>query len=136
MLASARDIIIATPSIIETAASKLEGNGSLITPEVVYATKSLQLKQWVYLRDTKTYSVFLDPTGKAAYAVLGLTNRLRDIPGGSGVSFRTGLVEYSGHFVCYGIVSNFAWLGPNQFGRLAVAEWSLFKADQPFTGNW
>ena len=113
MLAAARDITIATPSIIETAASKLESSGSPVPPEVVYATKSLQLKQWVYLRDTKTYSIFLDPNGKAAYAVLGLTNRLRDILGGSGVSLRTGLVEYSGHFVCDGIISNPAWLGPN-----------------------
>lgn len=113
MLAAARDITIATPSIIESAASKLEDSGSPVPPEVVYAIKSLQLKQWVYLRDTKTYSVFLEPAGKAAYAVLGLTNRVRDLLGGSGVSFRTGLVEYCGRFVCDGIVSNPVWLGPN-----------------------
>jgi hypothetical protein len=113
MLATARDITIATPSIIETAASKLKGCGSPVPPEVISAIKSLQLKQWVYLRDTKTYSVFLEPSGKAAYAVLGLTNRLRDLLGGSGVSLRTGLVEYSGRFVCDGIVSNPVWLGPN-----------------------
>jgi hypothetical protein len=113
MLAAARDITVATPSIIESAASKLEDSGSPVPPEVVKACKSVQLKQWVYLRDTKTYSVFLEPTGKAAYAVLGLTNRVRDLLGCSGVSFRAGLVEYSGHFVCDGIVSNPVWLGPN-----------------------
>jgi hypothetical protein len=113
MLAVARDIAVAKPSIIESAASRLEDSGRPVPPEVLYAIKSLKLKQWVYLRDTKTYSVFLEPTGKAAYAVLGLTNRLRDVLGGSGVSFRTGLVEYSGRFVCDGIVSNPVWIGPN-----------------------
>ncbi|MCF8149688.1 MAG: hypothetical protein K9K30_00110 [Burkholderiaceae bacterium] len=113
MLAAARDITIATPSIIGTAAARLERKGRPVPPEVVCAIKSLQLKQWVYLRDTKTYSVFLEPTGNSAYAVLGLTNRLRDLLGGSGVSLRTGLVKYSGRFVCDGIASNPVWLGPN-----------------------
>lgn len=124
MLATARDITIATPSIIESAASRLEDRGSPVHPDVIYAIQSLQLKQWVYLRDTKTCSVFLEPTGNAAYAVLSLTNRLRDILGGSGVSFRTGLVEYSGRFVCNGILSSPVWLGPNYrkdfSARLAV----------------
>jgi hypothetical protein len=113
MLDSARDVTIASPSIIDVAASELERKGSPVPLEVVCAIKSLQLNQWVYLRDTTTYSVFLDPSGKDAYAVLGLTDRLRDILGGSGVSVRTGLVEYSGRVVCDGIVSNLVWLGSN-----------------------
>jgi hypothetical protein len=131
MLAAARDITIATPSIIESAASKLEDSGSPVPPEVVHAIKSLQLKQWVYLRDTKTYSVFLEPTGKAAYAVLGLTNRVRDLLGGSGVSFRTGLVEYCGRFVCDGIVSNPVWLGPN-YRKDFSANLALLKKEGNF----
>lgn len=113
MLAAARDVTIASPSIVESAASKLDENGSPVPQEVVFAIKSLQLKQWVYLRDTTAYSVFLEPSGKDAYAVLGLTDRLRDILGGSGVSLRTGIVEFGGRYVCDGIVSNPVWLGSN-----------------------
>jgi hypothetical protein len=124
MLAAARDVTIASPSIVESAVLKLEENGSPVPQEVVGAIKSLQLKQWVYLRDTTAYSVFLEPSGKDAYAVLGLTDRLRDILGGSGVSLRTGIVEFCGRFVCDGIVSNPVWLGSNyrkDFAALLVA---------------
>lgn len=113
MLAAAREVTIASPSIIESAASELERKKSPVPLEIIAAIKSLQLKQWVYLRDTTRYSVFLESSGKDAYAVLGLTNRLRDILGGSGVSFRTGIVEFGGRFVCDGIVTNPVWLGAN-----------------------
>lgn len=113
MLADARGIAIASPSVIESAASSLEHKGSPAPQEVIAAIKTLQLKQWVYLRDTTRYSVFLEPSGQDAYAVLGLTDRLRDILRGSGVSFRTGIVEFAGHYVCDGIVSNPVWLGTN-----------------------
>ena len=113
MLAAAREVIAASPSIIESAAAELERKESPVLLEVIAAIKSLQLKQWTYLRDTTRYSVFLEPSGKDAYAVLGLTNRLRDILGSSGVSLRTGMVEFGGRFVCDGIVSNPVWLGPN-----------------------
>lgn len=113
MLANAREATIASPSIIESAAAELERKESPVPLEIIAAIKSLQLKQWVYLRDTTRYSVFLEPSGKDAFAVLGLTNRLRDILGGAGVSFRTGMVEFGNRFVCDGIVSNPVWLGTN-----------------------
>ena len=113
MLAAARDVTIASPSIIDSAASELERKESPVPLEIIVAIKSLDLKQWVYLRDTTRYSIFLEPSGEDAYAVLGLTDRLRDLLGGSGVSFRAGMVEFGGHFVCDGIVSDPVWLGAN-----------------------
>lgn len=113
MLADAREFIMASPSIIVSAASALERKDSPVPLEVIAAIKSLQLKQWIYLRDTTRYSVFIEPSGKDAYAVLGLTNRIRDLLGGSGVSFRTGIIEFAGHFVCDGVISNPVWLGAN-----------------------
>jgi len=113
MLADAREVIMVSPSIIESAASSLERKESPVPLEVIAAIKSLQLKEWVYLRDTTRYSVFLELSGKDAYAVLGLTNRVRDLLGGSGVSFRTGVIKFADHFVCDGIVSNPVWLGAN-----------------------
>ena len=73
----------------------------------------MQLKKWIFLRDTKRYSLFVDPNGEAAYGVLGLTQRIRDIVGGSGVMLETALVPYRGHFVCDGVVSEVLWLGLN-----------------------
>lgn len=111
MLHAAREIIVSSPSIIVSAASELKRKGRPVPPEVVNAINSLQLKQWVYLRDTKAYSIFLEPSFQEAYAVLGLTDRIRDIHGGSGISFRTGIVEFRGRFVCDGLFSNVVWLG-------------------------
>jgi len=85
----------------------------------------MRLKKWIFLRDTKCHSLFLDPNGDAAYGVLGLTQRIRDVVGGSGAMLETAVVPYHGHFVCDGVVSEVLWLGPNyrkdfaaQFARL------------------
>ena len=120
MLAAGRDVAIATPSIIASAASELEHSGKPVSLEVIGALRSLQLKQWVYLRDSTAYSVFLDPSGNDAYAVFGLTDRLRDILGGTGAYLRTGVVEFGGRFVCDGIVSNCVWLGTNYRKQFAA----------------
>ena len=55
----------------------------------------------------------MDAETKRAFAVLGLTDRLRDIVGGSGVVLETGLVCYRGRFVCDGLVYKKLWVGPN-----------------------
>lgn len=113
LLAAGREVAITSPSILEFAIEELTKSGRPVSTEVICAVRSLQLRQWVYLRDTTAYSVFLDPSGKEAYAVLGLTNRIRDILGGSGAYLRTGIVEFRGRYVCDGIVSNTVWLGSN-----------------------
>lgn len=131
MLAAGRDVAMTSPSIVGSAIAELEKKGNPVPPEVVGAIKSLQLKRWIYLRDTTAYSVFLDPSGNDAYAVLGLTDRLRDILGGSGVSFRTGVVEFCGRFVCDGIVSNPVWLGSN-YRKEFAARLSALKKEGRF----
>jgi hypothetical protein len=45
--------------------------------------------------------------------VVGLTNRIRDIIGGSGAVIQTAVTPYRGHYVCDGIVTDVVWLGPN-----------------------
>jgi hypothetical protein len=131
ILADARKVIIASPSIIGEAALSLERKSSSVPQEVISAIKSLQLKQWVYLRDTTRYSVFLDPSGRDAYAVLGLMNRVRDLLGGSGVSFQTGIVDFAGHFVCDGVVSSPVWLGAN-YRRDFSAHLAILKKEGKF----
>lgn len=72
---------------------------------VVSAIRALQVRKWVYLRDTRSHSVFIDPSGTVAYGVLGLTERIRDVIGGSGAMVETGLFRYGGRYVTDGIVS-------------------------------
>lgn len=113
LLAAARASFAADRSLIEPALASLAARKEEVSPSVVTAVRSLEVKHWVFLKDTKAYSVFVDPTGQAAYGVLGLTDRIRDITGGSGVVVETGIVRYLGRFVCDGIISGTVWLGRN-----------------------
>ena len=113
VIANAREKYSADRTLLEKALAKLKSQAKTIAPEVLHAIKTLEVKKWIYLKDTKTYSVFIDPTGNVAYAVLGLTDRIRDLAGVSGVMLETGLVKYCGRFVCDGIVQSPVLLGPN-----------------------
>jgi hypothetical protein len=113
MLAAARQAASENPDLLDAAAAALEARGEAVASDVRAAVSTLRFQHWVFLRDTKTYSVFIDVNGTEGYAVLGLTNRIRDIVGGSAVAFKTGVVEYCGRYVCDGIVSAPVWLGAN-----------------------
>jgi hypothetical protein len=111
MLHKSRAAIVQNPSLIEAAALALEASGHPAADDVVEAIQSLQVKKWIYLRDTTKYSIFIDPDGKDAYGVLGLTERLRDIVGGTGLMIETGLVSFRDTYICDGIIANPVWLG-------------------------
>ena len=113
IIAAAREQYSADRALFEKALAKLKTNAKTIIPEVLCAIQTLEVKKWVYLKDTKTYSVFVNPEADAAYAVLGLTDRIRDIAGTSGVVLETGIVKYREHYVCDGIVASPIFLGPN-----------------------
>ena len=91
----------------------LKSKSLAVDPEVVASLRSLEVENWVFLRDTKLHSLFVHPSEHRAYGVLGLNDRLRDIVGGVGVVMETGLVQYAGRFVCDGLVSRIIWLGKN-----------------------
>ncbi len=113
MLSAARDAVVANPLLLDLAALSLEGQGRPLPEDVLDAVRSLKVRQWIFLRDTTKYSIFIEPDGKEAYAVLGLTERLRDIVGGTGVVLRTGVVRFRGVYVCDGLVANPVWIGAN-----------------------
>jgi hypothetical protein len=112
-LMDGRQVLAQEPSAIEVALDKLEDKGVHVEPCVEQAIRTLRLGKWIYLRDTRYYSVFLDSESESALAVVGLTDRLRDLFGGSGVYVETGVVEYAGHYVCDGLFRSLASLGPN-----------------------
>jgi len=113
VLASGREAIGQTPDLLQRAIASLEARGTGIPAEFRRAISSLRLRQWVYLKDTTKYSVFLDPERREAYAVVGLTGPIRGILGGADVTFRAGVVDLRGRYVCDGILGSHVWLGPN-----------------------
>lgn len=75
---------------------------------------ALKVERWIYLKDTRAYSVWMDETGEQAYGVLGLTQRIRDVAQGeSGVVMTTGVIPLGSRWVTDGLVENLVWLGPN-----------------------
>ncbi len=101
------------PASIEVALDRLDAEGIRVESHVEQAIRTLRVRKWVYLRDTRYYSVFLDSDSESAFAVVGLTDRLRDVFGGSGVYLETGVVEYAGQYVCDGLFRSMAHLGPS-----------------------
>jgi hypothetical protein len=110
-LVTARSRLSSDPSLIEHALAALKSKSAAVDPEMVRSLRSLEVENWVFLRDTKVHSLFVHPSEHRAYGVLGLNDRIRDIVGG--VVIETGLVQYAGRFVCDGLVSRILWLGKN-----------------------
>ena len=112
LMVKARKIITDDPARLHSAAEVLVQKGEAIAEDVLTAVQSMQLQQWVYLRDTTKYSVFIDPKFENAYAVLGLTQPLKTVVGGSGAMFETAVMNYRGQYVCDSLFSGqLVWLG-------------------------
>jgi hypothetical protein len=131
VLAFGRGAIRRTPALLGKAVTSLEHQGERLSPEFRRAVDSLRLTQWIYLRDTTKYSIFVDSEGDEAYGVVGLTGPIRSILGGASVTFRAGVVEYLGKYVCDGILENHMWLGAN-YKRDFNARFSAIKKEGRF----
>ena len=112
-LVAARSRFSSEPSLTEEALAALKSKSPAVEPEIVESLRSLEVAKWVFLRDTKIHSIFVHPSDRRAYGVLGLNDRIRDIVGGTGVLIEAGLVQYGGRFVCDGLISRILWLGKN-----------------------
>lgn len=112
LLAKARAKLVGKPTLLRQSIARLEARHIKLDREVVMALEGLEVRQWVYLRDTRLHSIMIDLSAERAFGVLGLTQRIRDLVGGAGVMIETGLVRYRGRYVCDGIISQAVWLGP------------------------
>lgn len=112
MLASSRQKVVEDPPLLEIAIGTLQDLEKAPSDEVLAAIRSLQVKDWIFLRDTTRYSIFLEPDAREAYAVLGLTNPINKIIGSTGAAIRTGVMRYKEKYVCDGVVTNLVVLGP------------------------
>ncbi len=130
-LVAAREQLCQDRSLLKKGLDRVKAKDLEISPAVIQAVEDLEIEHWVYLRDTKRHSIFIHPKGHSAFGVLGLTDPIRDIVGGSGVVMETGLARYCGRFVCDGLISGTVYLGPNyrkSYGRA----YSSLKAEGHF----
>jgi hypothetical protein len=112
-LVDARAEVLKEPSLIDAAVAALDAQSQSVAPDVAQAARTLDVRNWVYLRDTTRHSIFIDPSGDCAFGVVGLTDRISALVHGAGVYLEAGIVSYRGRFVCDGLVVRSAWLGPN-----------------------
>lgn len=102
--------------------------------EMLDAITALRVERWVYLKDTRSYSVFLPEDGRSALGVLGLTDRLSDITGGSGLLVRTGVMPLGGRWVCDGLLEGDIVIGPQMRRNITDEYQALRRAGQFSTG--
>ena len=112
-LVEGRKKLMSDVSLLDDAVSRIHHRGQHVDETVVAAATRLQVKSWVYLRDTRRYSIFMEPAGKLAYGAVGITNPIKELLGGSGVLVETALLPYDGCIVCDGLMSPVAWIGPS-----------------------
>ncbi|MDN0076815.1 hypothetical protein QU481_18360 [Crenobacter sp. SG2303] len=86
-------------------------DGGSMDDDIQEAIANMQIGRWVYLKDTAHYSVLLCEDGLVGYGVLGLTERLRNVAGGSGQLIEAGVLYLQGRYVCDNLVCPLAWLG-------------------------
>ena len=109
ILADGRAKLSASPNLFDVVASRISG----LDESTREALRRLSLRRWVYLRDTAHYSVFLELGTKHAYAVVGLTQRLRDLFGCTGILVETAILPLDDHYVCDGLFATPVILGRN-----------------------
>src|SRR5665213_1434643 len=112
-LVDARHRITEDPVLLRDMLNTAKSDTSNLGAPVLEAIGTLRVENWIYLKETRSYAVFIDPSGEFAFGVRALTERVRDIVGTSGVLLKTGIVRYCGHYVCDGLVSDVVVLGRN-----------------------
>ncbi len=85
LLVKARAKLAGKRALLHKSIARLEARNVSLDPEAVTAVERLEVRQWVYLRDTRRHSIMIDPTADRAFGVLGLTQEIRGIVGGRAI---------------------------------------------------
>ncbi len=118
-LVGARRRITKDPVLLCDTLAKARNFTPGLGDSVLQAIGTLRVENWVYLKDTRSYAIFMDSSGEFAFGVRALTQRIRDIVGTPGVLLETGIVRYCGQYVCDGLVSGVVHLGRNYLRSFA-----------------
>jgi hypothetical protein len=111
-LAAARGYLTKHPQNLNAAFTALEAEKRGIEDEIADAIRSMRVDQWVYLRHTTRYAIFIDHEMTTARAVRALTDPIAAITGKPAVTFKAGVFEFDGCDVCDGIIDTLVYLGP------------------------
>lgn len=112
-LAAARKRFVSNRGLLDEYLRDLEDGTETIDRQMIVAIRSLEFSPWVYLRDLKSFSIFLNEGGEYGYGVLGLNDEIRDITGGSSVYLEAGVVVLDNQYVCDGLIETAVHLGRN-----------------------
>jgi hypothetical protein len=108
LLCIGRDIYLDDRELLDDFSEKYS-----VSPDIYAAIASLEYGQWVYLRDTTKYSLFVMEDQSASYAVLGLIDPLKLVCGSAGLYFGAGILQLGGKYVCDGLLVDPLYLGAN-----------------------
>lgn len=131
-LVRGRMALLKNPALLEDSIAALKNSGRVLDEDVLSAMRQMRVEQWVYLRDTRSHSIFMSMEGDEAYGVLGLTQRLRDITGESGAVIDTALLPFKGRLICDALMANLVWIGSN-YRRDFNDDLKRLKAEQRFS---
>jgi len=112
-LHSARERFIANRGLLDEYMRTLEDGTEPIDRKILLAIKNIEYSRWVYLRDLKSYSIFLKDGGECGFGVLGLTDEISAVTRGPGVLLEAGVFPFDEHYVCDGLIASLVRLGPN-----------------------
>ena len=112
LMTMARNELAKKPALLAKAMASMEQAGEPLAQDMQQAIASLRVGHWVYLRDTSSYSVFLE-TGAlaAAYGVKALSEPFKEFLGDSGAIIEAGLLVFHGQIICDDLISLGAWVG-------------------------
>jgi len=112
-LVAARKRFVSNRGLLDEYLRDLEDGTEPIDRQMILAMRSLEFSRWVYLRDLKSYSIFLKVNGEEGYGVLGLNDEIKTITGGPGVFLESGVVVLDNQYVCDGLIATAVLLGGN-----------------------
>ena len=112
-LAAARERFVSNRGLLDEYLRDLEDGTEPIDRQMIVTIRSLEFSRWVYLRDLKSYSIFLKEGGEYGYGVLGLNDEIRDITDGPSAYLEAGVVVLDNQYVCDGLIATAAHLGRN-----------------------
>jgi hypothetical protein len=111
----ARKRFLANRGLLDEYMRTLEDGVEPIDRKILLAIRNLEYARWVYLRDLKSHSIFLEDGGGSGYGygVLGLMDEISVMTGGPGAVLEAGVFAFDDHYVCDGLIANVVQLGPN-----------------------
>lgn len=129
-LAAARGYLTEHPQNLNAAFAALEADKRGIADDIADAIRSMRVDQWVYPRHTTRYAVFIDHEMTTARAVWALTDPIAAITGKPPVTFKAGVFEFDGCYICDGLIETPVYLGPGYRASYNDAYAQLRKAGQ------